>query len=64
MKEEKWLIEVVVGEKTHVFKYETKDEVLFDVDSILHAISKQWIHIQDAYLMNKDIKMVSYREIK
>ena len=53
-----------MGDKTHVFKYGTKDEVLFDVDSILHAISKQWIHIQDAHLMNKDIKMVSYREIR
>lgn len=63
MSNERWLLEVLVGEKTYTFNYNEKAIVLLDVESCLHGVVDNWVHIQDTYFRASDVKMVSYRKV-
>jgi len=63
MNKKKWLLEVLVGEHTHIFSYDAKEVLLLNVESCLHGVIDNWVHIQDTYFRASEVKMVSYREI-
>jgi hypothetical protein len=62
MSKEKWWIEVLVGDRTYIFGYNSREVVLLDVDALLYGVADSWVHIQNTYFRQTDIKMVSYRK--
>ena len=64
MSKERWVIEVLIVDRTYIFEYDTKEKVLLDVDALQYSDANDWVQIQDGYFRQADIKMVSYRKIK